>query len=74
MMVTEALKRVVDQVEQLPPEEQDAIAELIERELADRKWEELLASPESDRYLARLQAEARREDASGLTQDSADRW
>jgi hypothetical protein len=37
MMVTEALKRVVDQVEQLSPEEQNAIAEMIERELADRR-------------------------------------
>jgi hypothetical protein len=73
-MVTEALKRVVDQVEQLPPEEQDAIAELIERELADRKWEELYASPASDRFLERLEAEARREDAAGLTQDATDRW
>ena len=73
-MVTEALKRAVDQVEQLSPEEQDAIAAVIERELADRKWEELFASPASEGFLERLESEARREDAAGLTQDSTDRW
>ena len=72
--MTETLKRVVLQVEQLSPEEQDAIAEGIERELADRKWEALFASPASDRFLERLEAEARREDAAGLTQESMDRW
>ena len=72
--MTETLKRVVLQVEQLSPEEQDAIAEVIERELADRKWEALFASPASDRFLERLEAEARREDAAGLTQESTERW
>jgi hypothetical protein len=32
MAMTETLKRVVDQVKRLSPEEQDAIAEVIERE------------------------------------------
>ena len=72
--MTETLKKVVDQVEQLPPEEQDAIAEVIERELADRKWDVLFASPASERFLDRLASEARREEAAGLTQESTDRW
>lgn len=72
--MTETLKKVVDQVKQLPPEVQDAIAEVIERELADRKWDALFASPASERFLDRLEAEARREDAAGLTQESTDRW
>ena len=72
--MTETLKRVVDLVEQLSPEEQDAIAEVIEKELADRKWDNLLSSPASERFLERLGSEARREDAAGQTQESTDRW
>lgn len=72
--MTNTLKRVVAQVERLSPEEQDAIAEVIERELADRRWDALFASPASERFLERLEAEARREDAAGLTQESTDRW
>ncbi len=72
--MTNTLKRVVAQVERLSPEEQDAIAEVIERELADRRWDALYASPASERFLERLEAEARREDAAGLTQESTDRW
>ncbi len=67
--MTENLKKVVDQVEQLSPEEQDAIAEVIERELADRRWDVLFASPASERFLEQLESEARREDAAGLTQN-----
>ena len=72
--MTETLKRAMDQVEQLSPAEQDLIAEVIERELADRKWEALFASPESHRFLQRLEAEARRDEAAGLVQESTDRW
>ena len=72
--MTETLKRVVDQVKQLSPEEQDAIAELIERELADRKWEALFSSGASDHFLARLESEALKEDAAGLTQELTGRW
>ncbi|HEY7036616.1 MAG TPA: hypothetical protein VH482_35135 [Thermomicrobiales bacterium] len=72
--MTESLQRIVNLVEQLPPEEQDAIAEMIERELADRKWDELFATEASDRFLARLSSKALREDDSGLTRESTDRW
>ena len=66
--MTETLKRAMDQVAQLPPDEQDAIAELIERELADRRWDTLFATDASQRFLDRLESEALREDATGLTQ------
>ena len=72
--MTGTLSRAVDRVEQLSPAEQDAIAEVIERELADRKWDTLLATPASDRFLERLASEARREDAAGQTKESTDRW
>lgn len=72
--MTETLQRVMAQVEQLPPEQQDAIAEVIARELEEREWDALVAKPASQRFLARLAAEARREDAAGQTRPSTDRW
>jgi DnaJ-domain-containing protein 1 len=72
--VTELLRRVVEQIEQLPDEQQDAIAEAILRELEEREWDELVAKPSSQRFLEHLVAEAQREDAAGLTQESTDRW
>ena len=35
-MMTERLRQVVRQIEQLPPEEQDAVASALQRELAAR--------------------------------------
>jgi DnaJ-domain-containing protein 1 len=67
--VTELLRRVVEQIEQLPDEQQDAIAEAILRELEEREWDELVAKPSSQRFLEHLVA-----DAAGLTQESTDRW
>ena len=72
--MTETLRRVVEQIEQLPPQEQDAIAEIIERELADRKWDALFASPASERFVNRLVSDAKREQAAGLVRESTDRW
>ena len=72
--MTETLRKAVARVEQLSPAEQDAIAEVIERALADRTWDALFAAPASERFLDRLVSEARREDEAGLTQESTDRW
>ncbi|MGH2562137.1 MAG: hypothetical protein ACRDJH_24010 [Thermomicrobiales bacterium] len=60
--MTETLQRVVAQVEQLPPDQQDAIAEVIQRELAEREWDAIVAKPASQRFLEELAAEARGED------------
>ena len=70
--MTELLNCVVPQVKQFPAEEQDAIAELIAEELEEREWDTLLARPDSQRHLARLAAEARREDAAGETLEWGD--
>jgi hypothetical protein len=35
--MTDSLRRAIEQVEQLPPESQDAIAEVIRREVEDRE-------------------------------------
>ncbi len=72
--MTEALRRVVALIEQLPPEQQDAIAEAMQRELEEREWDALVAGPASQRFLARLAADARREEAAGQTRPSTDRW
>jgi hypothetical protein len=70
--MTETLKQVLARVERLPAEQQDAIAEVIERELEEREWEELVGSPASQRFLEALADEARAEDAAGQTRPTAD--
>ena len=72
--MTELLKRVVAKIEQLPPEQQDAIAAAMQRELEEREWDALVATPGSQRFLEELAAEARAEDAAGETQESGERW
>lgn len=72
--MTETLKRLVAQVELLPAEQQDAIAEVIERELEEREWDVIVATPASQRFLQELAAEGRREDAAGETLEITDRW
>ena len=72
--MAETLRRVVAQIEQLPPEQLDAIAEVMERELEEWEWDVLVAVPDSQRFLARLATEARREDAVGQTRPSTDHW
>ncbi|HKS71282.1 MAG TPA: hypothetical protein VJQ45_12735 [Ktedonobacterales bacterium] len=57
-MLTERLRRVVDQLSALPTEEQDALAALIEADLAeDRRWAAALEEPH-DLVLDRLLAQA----------------
>ena len=72
--MTDLLKQVVAQVEQLPADQQDELAELLQMELEQREWDALIASPESRRYLAQLVAEAEAEDAAGQTLESGDCW
>lgn len=48
--MTEALRRVFSEIEALPNEEQDRIANLLQAEL-DRVWDEVLESPHSVRVL-----------------------
>lgn len=72
--MTETLRRVVALIEQLPAEQLDALAELMQRELEEREWAALVAQPRSQRVLDHLASEARREDAAGQTHESTDRW
>ena len=67
----EILQRVLEQVEQLPPDDQAIIAERLHQvleELADdQRWRELFADPRSPELLDRLADEAQAEYEAGLT-------
>jgi len=67
--MTERLRQVVAQVEQLSPEVQDALAEILEQEIEEQEWDAIVRTPGSQRYLEHLAQEARREDAANETRD-----
>jgi hypothetical protein len=72
--VTDLLKQVMSRVELLPADQQNNIAEAIQRELEEIEWDALVSTPKSQRLLDELAAEAHREHANGLTVESTDRW
>ena len=72
--MTEHLRHVVAEIELLLPEQQEAIAEAMRRELEEREWEVLVAKPGSQRFLEELAAEARAEDAAGKARESGEHW
>jgi uncharacterized iron-regulated protein len=60
-MLTERLRQVVAMMEQLPQEEQDALAVTIQAELErDRRWKAAMNDPH-DLVLDKLIAEAKRQ-------------
>ena len=64
----DTLKRIFDRLERLPKDEQAEIARRIEpliEDADDRKWDELLATPESDAFIAQLIAEADEDERAG---------
>jgi len=64
--VTALLKKAMNQVNALPPEEQDAVASLILEEIeSEKRWDELFAG--SQVKLARLAGEAIAEYQAGKT-------
>ena len=70
----ERLQHVIAQLEQLSEEDQDRIAAMIQEELDERAWDALVSTPESQRFLAQLADEIRKEDAAGQTEEVADSW
>lgn len=62
----EALRRVVSEIEGLPDEEQDRIANVLQAEL-DRTWDDLLESPRSVGMLDEMAARVRSERRAGRT-------
>jgi hypothetical protein len=60
--MTALLNRAIDELKQLPADEQDHVArEIIAMLASDRRWESLFADPRSKSALARLAAEAHAE-------------
>ena len=62
--MTEALRRVVAEIERLPDDEQDRLADLLEDEL-NRRWDEVLESPQSIAMLDRMADGALRDAREG---------
>ncbi len=68
----DTLKRLIERLEQMPKDEQEEVVRRIEpiiEDVDDRKWDELLATPESIAFLDTLIAEAHREREAGLLID-----
>lgn len=63
--MVEELRQAIEQVERLPEDAQRRIAALIQEELEEREWDRLVRTPESQRFLAQLAAEAREHEAAG---------
>ncbi len=64
----DTLRRLIERLEQLPEDEQAEIARRIEPIIEDadeRKWDELLATPESDAFIAQLIAQAHEDEKAG---------
>ena len=66
--MTRLLEQAIAQAQQLPEEDQEAIASIILREIeSERRWSELFSRPESADLLARLADEALAEHRAGRT-------
>jgi hypothetical protein len=71
--IKEALARIETLAEGLDPEQQayalEALSELAERLEHDRKWDELLATPESQAFLEQLSANVNEAIARGEVEE-----
>jgi DnaJ-domain-containing protein 1 len=57
--VVDELRQALDVLGQLSEEQQRHIAQFVLKEVEQREWDELVASPRSRAYLKRLVAEAK---------------
>ncbi|HWS83118.1 MAG TPA: hypothetical protein VN207_02545 [Ktedonobacteraceae bacterium] len=64
-MATDQLKHAYEAAEKLSLKDQDMIAEKILEEIEDLKWDETLASPESQAYMEKMAAEIKTDIAAG---------
>ena len=67
--MTEQLRYAVSAAQQLSTDAQNVIAAHILKEIEDMEWDRLLATPESDVFLDRLEEEALREYREGRTEE-----
>lgn len=70
--MTERLQHALERVQQLPDEEQDHLASLIEEELDELEWDALLQKPGARAFLKELVEEGRAEHAAGATEEIGD--
>jgi hypothetical protein len=63
------LRAVMDRAEQLPDEEQEALAALLEEELEERAWDELTQRPGAHAFHDQLRAELREAEERGEVEE-----
>jgi len=68
--MTERLRQAIAEAEQLPEQEQDAVAEILLAEIAaERRWQILFSDPRSPTLLERMATDAIAEDDAQRTLD-----
>lgn len=67
--MVEELRRAFEQAEQLPEEVQRRLAALIAEQLEEQEWDEIVSTPESQRFLAQLAADVAEAEAKGEVED-----
>lgn len=60
-MITDRLREAIEHVGELSPESQDMVADLIEEQMSDARWERLLADPHGLAVLQRMADEAEKQ-------------
>jgi len=68
-MATDQLKAALEEAEKLSPEDQNLIAEQILETIEEAKWDETLASPESQAYAEKRRKEVVAEHLAGKTKE-----
>ncbi|HUY76888.1 MAG TPA: hypothetical protein VMV29_08955 [Ktedonobacterales bacterium] len=67
--MVDELRVAIERAQQQPDEVQRRIAQLIAEEIEEQEWDTLVATPESQAFLAELAAETRAAIAAGETED-----
>lgn len=70
--MTEKLRAVYEQAQELPEETQNELAARIEAmmdELSEREWERIISQPHVIQAIIELEAEAKRRDDAGETEE-----
>ena len=67
--MVDRLRAVVEEVEKLSDEDQEALAAILAEALAEREWETIVRKPHVRDALKRMAHEALEEDAAGETEE-----
>lgn len=63
--MTSQLERAIERLQQLPLEEQNAIAERILEEIDEREWDKIISTPHVQQAIIELAEEAKQQEAAG---------